>query len=85
MKSYAAIAAKHSLSMTMRSVLSNSSDMIIRQKPTAPITPPPVVPVEPVEVLEPGQLLINASEWELRNASPIQLLDFLKRARPVRR
>jgi hypothetical protein len=58
--------------------------MFIRQKPPAPVTHPPVVPAEPEEILEEGQLSLKASEWELRNASPAQLRDFLIRAKAAK-
>lgn len=53
-----------------------------KPNPPAPQPPPaPPEPITPVEVLSPGQLSIHASEWELKQASPAQLKDYLKRAR----
>jgi hypothetical protein len=65
-------------------VLGYPFDKLDRQKPPVPTPPPqPVVvePTEPAEILEPGQLSIHASEWELRHATPVQLKDYLRRAR----
>ncbi len=44
------------------------------------VEPPPPDP-EPTEVLKPGQLSLNASQEELRRASPEQLKDYLARTR----
>lgn len=56
-----------------------------RQLPPAPTAPAPVVPAEPVENLQPGQLSLKADQWQLRNATPAQLRDFLKRSRPAKK
>jgi hypothetical protein len=63
-------------------ILSYPFDKLDRQKPPAP-TPPPPPPVveEPVEVLEPGQLSLKCSKWELEHASKEQVKDWLQRAR----
>jgi|SRR5882724_1584240 len=60
-------------------------DKFDRQKPPAPVAPAPVIPAEPVETLAPGQLSLEADQWQLRNATPAQLRDFLKRSRPAKR
>jgi hypothetical protein len=67
-------------------ILSYPFDKLDRQKtPVPPPAPPPVIeePAEPVEVLEPGQLSIHASEWELwqQSVTPAQLKDYLRRVR----
>jgi hypothetical protein len=46
-----------------------------------PAPPKPALPPTPVEVLKPGEISIHAGERELRQLTPSQLRDHLKRLR----
>jgi len=53
----------------------------IERVPPPPPPPPPVVEPEPVEILQPGEISIHASEWELRRATPEQIRSYIRRLR----
>jgi hypothetical protein len=61
-------------------ILSYPQDQFARIRPPAPVAPAPVMPAEPEEILQEGQLSLKADQWQLRNATPARLKDFLKRA-----
>jgi hypothetical protein len=77
---------QHTARLCVENFLTAVTHLSLRgQLELKPPPAPPVVemPAEPVEVLEPSQLSIHASEYELRQPSvtSAQLKDYLRRVR----